>query len=137
MRLAQPAGSGANDCLPDNGKWDGGKWDSAHRREVANRERFEFGTNWSLFLASLDETRIRDAEKSLKRMLEVETLAGRKFLDLGSGSGLFSLAARRLGATVYSFDYDLDSVACTAELKRRYFPQDENWTVEQGSALDE
>jgi 2-polyprenyl-6-hydroxyphenyl methylase/3-demethylubiquinone-9 3-methyltransferase len=38
---------------------------------------------------------------------------------------------------VHSFDYDLRSVACTAELKQRYFPQDENWTVGQGSALDE
>ena len=30
-------------------------------------------------------------------------------LDIGSGSGLFSLAARRLGARVHSFDYDTDS----------------------------
>jgi O-antigen/teichoic acid export membrane protein len=46
------------------------------------------------------------------------------FLDIGSGSGLFSLAARRLGARVRSFDYDPQSVACTAELRRRYFPDD-------------
>jgi len=105
--------------------------------EIARGERFEFGENWNLFLASLNEGRIHAAEKSLKGMLEVESLAGRKFLDVGSGSGLFSLAARRLGATVHSFDYDPRSVACTAELKRRYFPRDENWVVEQGSVLDE
>jgi len=31
-----------------------------------------------------------------------------------------------LGARVHSFDYDPQSVACTAELKRRYFEGDEN-----------
>lgn len=40
-----------------------------------------------------------------------------------------------LGANVYSFDYDPHSVACTAELKRRYFPDDQ-WVVERGSVLD-
>ena len=69
-------------------------------------------------------------------MLEVETLEGKSFLDAGSGSGLFSLAARRLGARVHSFDYDPLSVACTLELKRRYFADDESWKVEEGSVLD-
>jgi len=114
-----------------------GRWLKSHSREVASRERFEFGANWSLFLATLNEGRIREAEKSLKQMLEVETLAGRRFLDIGSGSGLFSLAARKLGAKVRSFDYDPRSVACTVELKQRYFPQDGDWTIEHGSALDE
>ncbi len=77
------------------------------------------------------------AEQSLKEMLEVERLDGLRFLDAGSGSGLFSLAARRLGATVHSFDYDPQSVACTHELKRRYFPGDAAWMVEQGSVLDQ
>ncbi len=69
-------------------------------------------------------------------MLEAETLVGKTFLDIGSGSGLFSLAARRLGAKVYSFDFDSHSYACTKELKRRYYAEDGNWQVEQGSALD-
>jgi len=46
------------------------------------------------------------------------------------------LAARRLGARVHSFDYDPRSVACTRELKRRYFPDDAAWIVDEGSALD-
>ena len=69
-------------------------------------------------------------------MLETEDLRGKRFLDIGSGSGLFSLAARRLGASVHSFDYDPHSVACTAELRRRYFPADDLWKVEEASALD-
>ncbi len=38
---------------------------------------------------------------------------------------------------MHSFDYDPRSVACTQELRRRYFPQDEAWSVDQGSVLDE
>ncbi len=98
--------------------------------------RFEFGKNWSRFLSLLDDERIAEAEESLKKMLGVESLAGKSFLDIGSGSGLFSLAARRLGARVHSFDYDRHSVACTTELRRRYFDGDPDWKVEQGSALD-
>jgi 2-polyprenyl-6-hydroxyphenyl methylase/3-demethylubiquinone-9 3-methyltransferase len=105
--------------------------------EVSRGERFEFGKNWKSFLSVLDDDRILEAERSLKSMLGMDTLAGRTFLDIGSGSGLFSLAAMRMGADrVQSFDYDPQSVGCTAELKRRYFRNDPRWTVEQGSALD-
>jgi len=107
-----------------------------HAQEVARGERFKFGENWTRFLGALDDERIFEAEESLKQMLKVENLAGKRFLDIGSGSGLFSLVARRLGAHVHSFDYDPQSVACTAELKSRYFPNDINWTIEQASVLD-
>lgn len=105
-------------------------------QEVREGKRFEFGKNWKAFLETLDDDRIARAENSLKTMLGVESLEGKSFIDIGSGSGLFSLVARRLGATVHSFDFDTNSVGCTAELRRRYFPDDPNWTVEQGSALD-
>lgn len=107
-----------------------------HAAEVAHGQRFEFGQNWSRFLAVLNEERIAEAEKSLKTLLDVPGLQDKRFLDIGSGSGLFSLAARRLGAAVHSFDYDPKSVACTQELRRRYFPDDPDWRVEEGSALD-
>jgi len=100
-------------------------------------KRFRFGRNWQAFLATLNEERIQETEDSLKEMLGLSSLEGRKFLDIGSGSGVFSLAARRLGAEVHSFDYDPQSVACTLELKGRYFPDDALWAVEQGSVLDE
>jgi 2-polyprenyl-6-hydroxyphenyl methylase/3-demethylubiquinone-9 3-methyltransferase len=107
-----------------------------HADEVSRGERFEFGKNWARFLTVLTDERIAQAERSLRDMLETESLAGARFLDIGSGSGLFSLAARRLGADVYSFDYDPDSVGCTNELKRRHFPNDPRWQVGQGSVLD-
>ena len=104
--------------------------------EIAQGERFQFGENWKHFLSTLNETRIVEAEKSLKEMLQVENLTNKSFLDVGSGSGIFSLAAKRLGARVHSFDYDPESVACTRELRRRYFSEDSDWIVEEGSVLD-
>jgi 2-polyprenyl-3-methyl-5-hydroxy-6-metoxy-1,4-benzoquinol methylase len=105
-------------------------------QEVANDRRFRFGHNWQRFLDVLDEQRIVQAEMSLRDYLGVDSLEGRSLLDLGSGSGLFSLAARRLGARVHSFEYDPEAVACNVELKQRFRPLDEMWTIEQGSVLD-
>jgi 2-polyprenyl-3-methyl-5-hydroxy-6-metoxy-1,4-benzoquinol methylase len=104
--------------------------------EVQSGERFEFGKNWSRFLHLLNVDRIASAMESLQHYLEVPDLRGRTFLDIGSGSGLFSLAARRLGARVHSFDFDPNSVNCTRELRQRYFPDSPDWIVEEGSALD-
>jgi SAM-dependent methyltransferase len=107
-----------------------------HAAEITSGQRFGFGENWTRFLTTLTEQRIAQAEVSLENMLGAGSVRGRSFLDLGCGSGLFSLAARRLGARVHSFDYDPHSVACATELRRRYFPDDSNWQVEEGSALD-
>lgn len=104
----------------------------------AAETRFPFGDNWRRFLAVLDDHRIAESEKALAAILGTGDLHGRSFLDIGSGSGLSSLAARRLGARVTSFDYDPQSVACTTELRRRYFPEDDDasWRILQGSVLD-
>jgi 2-polyprenyl-3-methyl-5-hydroxy-6-metoxy-1,4-benzoquinol methylase len=110
---------------------------SKHAAEIASGDRFEFGANWESFLSSLNDERIAGAEKALQCMLQLGTLSGRTFLDIGSGSGLSSLAAHRLGAEVVSFDYDPRSVGCTRELKRRYFSNGPCWTIEEGSILDE
>jgi 2-polyprenyl-3-methyl-5-hydroxy-6-metoxy-1,4-benzoquinol methylase len=104
--------------------------------EIEAGARFAFGANWTHFLTTLNEDGIAEAESSLRDMLGITNLNGRSFLDIGCGSGLFSLAARRLGAQVHSFDFDLRSVACTQELKRRFHPGDVMWQVEQGSVLD-
>ena len=101
-----------------------------------SEDRFAFGKNWQQFLSVLNDDRIALAEKSVRKLLKANDLSGMRLLDIGSGSGLFSLAARRLGANVTSFDYDSDSVECTAELRRRYFDGDNNWSVKQGSVLD-
>jgi len=98
---------------------------------------FEFGRNWAKFLSTLTDDRIRVAEDSLRNLLQRNALDGCTFLDAGSGSGLFSLGAYRLGAEVWSFDVDRDSVACTEELKRRYCHDKDRWHVLCGSLLDD
>src|ERR1700682_1759121 len=105
--------------------------------EVEAGQRFEFGKNWETFLSEIDDSRIRIAEDATKAMLGSANLDGKSFLDVGSGSGLFSLIALRLGASsVHSFDYDPHSVECTRALKQQFFPSDSNWIFERGSVLD-
>ena len=104
---------------------------------MAEKDRFAFGENWQAFLAALDEERISQATVSLQTMLSAQSLEGKRFLDIGSGSGLFSLAAHRLGAEVMSIDYDEASVGCTQQLRERFADPSRPWEIRQGSVLDE
>lgn len=103
--------------------------------DIVEPVRFDFGRNWLSFINVVDEARIMTARDSLLQALDVPTLSGRTFLDVGCGSGLFSLAACQLGAHVRSFDYDQDSVLAAMELRRR-FAADSDWQIERGSILD-
>lgn len=108
-----------------------------HALEIDRGERFAFGENWASFLEVLDGARIERAEQSLRDLFGAGRLDGKRFFDVGSGSGLFSLAARRLGAAVTSIDFDPASVACARTLRERYFPGDPSWDVIEGSVLDQ
>lgn len=111
--------------------------EASNRLEIKKGERFEFGKNWMSFLNTLNDQRIAIAKQSLVEMLGYKDLKGKTFLDVGCWSGLFSLAAMKLGADeVYSFDFDLNSVKCARVLKDRYFPNGK-WTIREGSILDE
>jgi SAM-dependent methyltransferase len=101
-----------------------------------SQRRFKFGENWLQFAARLDPRQIAEAEASLSRLLSRDELKDLSFLDIGCGSGLSSLVARKRGASVRSFDFDPDSVACTQALRDRYYPDDQHWMVERGSILD-
>jgi len=102
------------------------------------RERFGFGSNWQKYSLLIDEERIKRAEESLKKMLGISDLRGLTFIDVGCGSGLFSLAAMRMGAAlVRSFDYDRASVECALSLKNRFYPSSDGWMIERGSILDD
>lgn len=103
---------------------------------MSGAERFEFGKNWQAFLQSLDQDRIGRATESLKQTLGVQSMQGQRFLDLGCGSGLFSLAAHQMGAEVTSIDYDVNSVQCTEQLRQRFGTQNPSWRIQQGSVLD-
>ncbi len=103
---------------------------------MSNKDRFEFGENWARFLSTLDDKRIDVAKQSLQALIQVNEFKQLRFLDAGSGSGLFSLAASQLGADVTSFDLDQNSVACTRQLKERFCPDSISWNVLEGSLAD-
>ncbi len=61
---------------------------------------FDFGANWKDFSEKkLDAAKLAAAEASLKTLLGSEDLRGLSFLDVGCGSGIFSIAAQRLGVS--------------------------------------
>ncbi|MEU8590868.1 class I SAM-dependent methyltransferase [Streptomyces sp. NPDC048664] len=103
--------------------------------EISEGRRFAFGQNWLRFGTLIDEERIAGARRSLETALGTTDLTGRSFLDIGCGSGLFSLAAVRMGARVRSFDYDPDSVRAAGRLRQEFAP-DSDWTVQRASILD-
>jgi SAM-dependent methyltransferase len=99
--------------------------------------QYDFGSNWWSFVEGhLTDERIAEARRSLTEFLGMEDLRGRSFLDIGCGSGLFSLAAHLLGAErVVSLDVNPNSVRCCNALRQRAGdPPD--WTILEGSILD-
>jgi 2-polyprenyl-3-methyl-5-hydroxy-6-metoxy-1,4-benzoquinol methylase len=106
-------------------------------RVAAPDDAFGFGRNWQDYVAEhLTPERERIARDSVRDLVG-EDLTGRSFLDVGSGSGLFSLAAHELGAApIVSVDVDPDSVASTRALRERAGAPD-SWTVRPGSILDD
>ena len=101
-------------------------------------KRFAFGANWESFVrTSYTPLRRAAARQDLLSFLGVERLDGLSFLDIGSGSGLHSLAAFDAGAArIHSFDYDPLSVSTTLHL-RRLAGDPPHWHAEQGDVLDD
>lgn len=100
-------------------------------------DRFAFGANWCRFRRTIDAERIEQATQSFQALVGKGYDSKGSFLDIGCGSGLASLVARRLGMRVRAFDYDIDSVACSKEVRRLFAADDADWIIEQGDVLDE
>jgi predicted RNA methylase len=99
---------------------------------------FSFGENWAQYAQKIDERRIEEAERSLIRLLGGrEWIEGKTFLDIGCGSGLFSLAAVRLGCKrLLAVDLDPNSVETTRRTLERYAPAGANWDCKRISVFD-
>lgn len=97
-------------------------------------KRFRFGRNWQRYSEGIDGGKIQVATRSIIDL--VGTLDGSTFLDVGSGSGLFSLAALGAGAEeILALDYDPDSVETTRHVLEQHAPHD-GWTAVRGDVLD-
>ena len=98
--------------------------------------RFGFGKNWLDYSKYINEERISEAVKSLQRFFEPEDCADKTFLDIGCGSGLFSLAALKLGfKKVLAIDLDPDSVQATTSLLSHHASRDQ-WECKEFSVFD-
>ena len=107
-----------------------------HDVSVAPSDAFHFGRNWQRYIdTQLNADRERIAADSLHGL--VGDLTGKSFLDIGCGSGLFSLCAWRAGARrVVSIDVDPDSVSATQRIRSTAGDPDD-WLVFRGSVLDQ
>ena len=100
------------------------------------RDRFEFGRNWERFSHQIDAEVIRAAESSLREFTGLDDFRGMRVIDIGCGSGLFTLAFSRMGAAeVLAFDFDPDSVATTRKVVSSA-PPTGAVTVQAGDVLD-
>jgi SAM-dependent methyltransferase len=99
------------------------------------KTHFAFGENWSRYSQKIDEARIEQAEQSLLRLVGREAIQGRTFLDIGCGSGLFSLAAVRLGCEqLLAVDLDPKSVETTRRTLSLH-AKGGNWDVQNISVF--
>lgn len=99
-------------------------------------DQFAFGENWASYAAGVSSSQIGEARDALAAFLGAPSLAGMDFLDIGSGSGIHSLAALLLGARrVLALDIDGESVATTHQMLRHYAPPDTEFEVKKMSIL--
>lgn len=107
--------------------------------DIVDGTRFAFGKNWQAYVKNyLNQERIDEAKKSLLEFCDGNNLIKEKtFIDIGCGSGLFSLAAYQLGASeILSFDIDRDSTRSCEYLRERE-GSPANWQITHGSILDD
>lgn len=104
---------------------------------MADSITFSFGENWKSYLETISEDDIRSSMQDIEAWLGEGIVKGKDVLDIGSGSGLHSLAFYLLGAkSVRSIDVDPNSVEATRSLWEKSEKSD-NWRVEHASILDD
>jgi 2-polyprenyl-6-hydroxyphenyl methylase/3-demethylubiquinone-9 3-methyltransferase len=98
---------------------------------------FDFGANWRAFSAQrVDTQRLAVAHQSILNLLQTEQLQNVRFLDVGCGSGLFSIAAYQSGAEkVTGIDINPKCVT-VSEQNHNNLVTGADITFRQASALD-
>jgi 2-polyprenyl-6-hydroxyphenyl methylase/3-demethylubiquinone-9 3-methyltransferase len=101
---------------------------------IDQKSHFAFGKNWASYAKLVTDAQLEEAISSLRRLAGGD-LAGKRFLDIGCGSGLHALAALRLGAReVVALDIDSDSVATTRQLLQAY-ASGQPWSAMEASVF--
>jgi 2-polyprenyl-3-methyl-5-hydroxy-6-metoxy-1,4-benzoquinol methylase len=99
---------------------------------------FHFGENWSQYLDKyFNDELLNEALEITKNFCRQENIKDKTFIDIGCGSGLFSLVAHKLGAKrILSIDIDENSIACCRRLKSSVGDPD-SWSIVHASILDD
>jgi SAM-dependent methyltransferase len=98
---------------------------------------FDFGSNWQAFSEQhIDDQRLAIAAGSIQGLLRRKTLSGVSMLDVGCGSGLFSIAAYQLGAAkIVGIDINPRCIAISERNRDRLAPKTPI-AFQQSSVLD-
>jgi len=109
-----------------------------NKDKIDRRMKQQFGKNFKQnLLNAYDETRLNQSIRFIQEYLETETLEGKTFLDAGCGSGVFSIAAQKMGAKVTSFDIDETALVNISELKQLFEVDDKDIILKKGNILDQ
>jgi len=102
------------------------------------KKYFSFGRNWKNYVKNVvNEKVLEEARRSLTKYLKEEEFQGKHLIDVGCGSGLFSLASQNLGCSrITSFDLDEYSIEALELLKTKFNINANNWEHFSGSILD-
>ena len=104
---------------------------------MGNEKYFDFGENWSQYSEiALTQESLDSAISSMQTLVGIESLENLSFLDVGCGSGLFSIAAHKLNATkVVGIDINPVCIDVSNRNSQKYSP-DSSIIFRKGSALD-
>jgi len=98
---------------------------------------FKFGENWASYSEQATAEKVEEAIQSLVDLFGAGTLDGKSFLDIGCGSGLFAIAAARLGARpVLGIDADPVSIKTSRENAERWLDDAGQVSFSKASVLD-
>lgn len=101
---------------------------------TARETHFAFGSNWTSYAKLVTEAQIEEAVKGLRQLVG-ERLDGKRFIDIGCGSDLHSLAALRLGALdVVAVHVGPESVS-TTESSWKSQARGQHWRAVDGSVF--
>lgn len=97
---------------------------------------FNFGKNWKHYSKNaLNQNKLNATIRSIDKLTD-NKIQNSRFLDIGCGSGIFSVAASKAGAKeVVGFDISQESIEASRYNKKRFYPQG-NMTFHKKSILN-